>query len=574
MPMRSITYWNRIEPRPRSTNIAPALAARIRDPLWMLTRQWQFGEFQGEDAAAPAYVQVQTTDGRMLGWHTDQQPFTPVDPAHPLEPQIVREDFAPDLASRVEVGQLFERFLADLRVPELIPRFRTAYPLTPATDPDFAANPDRESARFRQVAAGRSVDGLALYAAARDAAPNLPPAPALDPSVHDAVRDALGRLIAWVHEVWGNFSSADPVAWRADRLEYDLSLVAAASATDAVVLAAEPGSSGDFSWQALEASAQPVTGVAVPPGAMRTTSRSLIPGRVEFRGMPNHRWWDFENGQVDFGGVRPDTRDVLKLIFIDFMLVHGNDWFIVPLEQTAGSLARVDSLVVHDVFGGATRILRADSNATGDQRWTLFSIPEKNPPQSLSDRFVLSSNAAHAQHGRTIEEVLFLRDEMANMAWAVEVSTENAIGTPWLGHERDLAMHANDPETPASTDPEAVRLAYRIQTRVPENWIPLLPVVIDPAEGDVALERGAMLSEAQTPVPILPAGRILMPALPQGAAYRIREEEIPREGLRVTRQVHRARGTDGSTHIWISRQKQIGRGEGSSGLRFDVATNR
>ena len=56
--MASITYWNRLEPRPVAPSIAETLAARLRDPLWLLTRQWQFGEFQGEDAGSPAYVHI------------------------------------------------------------------------------------------------------------------------------------------------------------------------------------------------------------------------------------------------------------------------------------------------------------------------------------------------------------------------------------------------------------------------------------------------------------------------------------------------------------------------------------
>jgi hypothetical protein len=52
----ALTWWNRLEPRPRSPEVADTLAAKIRDPLWMLTRQWQFGEFQGEDAGSPAWV--------------------------------------------------------------------------------------------------------------------------------------------------------------------------------------------------------------------------------------------------------------------------------------------------------------------------------------------------------------------------------------------------------------------------------------------------------------------------------------------------------------------------------------
>ena len=47
------------------------------------------------------------------------------------------------------------------------------------------------------------------------------------------------------------------------------------------------------------------------------------------------------------------------------------------------------------------------------------------------------------------------------------------------------------------------------------------------------------------------------------------EEEVPREGARVTRSYQLARWLDGSTHLWMGRRKQVGRGEGSSGLRFD-----
>jgi hypothetical protein len=48
------------------------------------------------------------------------------------------------------------------------------------------------------------------------------------------------------------------------------------------------------------------------------------------------------------------------------------------------------------------------------------------------------------------------------------------------------------------------------------------------------------------------------------------EEEVPREGVRVTRVYQYTRWCDGSSHLWIGRRKRIGRGEGSSGLRFDV----
>jgi len=47
------------------------------------------------------------------------------------------------------------------------------------------------------------------------------------------------------------------------------------------------------------------------------------------------------------------------------------------------------------------------------------------------------------------------------------------------------------------------------------------------------------------------------------------DEEVPREGARITRQRRLARWTDGSTWLWTSFRNQVGQGEGSSQLTFD-----
>ncbi len=52
------------------------------------------------------------------------------------------------------------------------------------------------------------------------------------------------------------------------------------------------------------------------------------------------------------------------------------------------------------------------------------------------------------------------------------------------------------------------------------------------------------------------------------------DEEVPREGARVTRTYQYARWIDGSTHLWIGRRKGPDRGEESSGLEFDVMEKR
>ena len=50
--------WDRLESMARSVELDGGLEARIADPLWMLARQWQVGEFRGDDAAQPAAVRL------------------------------------------------------------------------------------------------------------------------------------------------------------------------------------------------------------------------------------------------------------------------------------------------------------------------------------------------------------------------------------------------------------------------------------------------------------------------------------------------------------------------------------
>ena len=104
----SITYWNRLEPRPRAVDLGEALAARAYDPAWLLARQWQLGEFQGEDAGAPAYVRVSTSTAPLTAWGEAGGAPSALHPVAPLEASLTAEPPSPDdLARAVEIGQTF-----------------------------------------------------------------------------------------------------------------------------------------------------------------------------------------------------------------------------------------------------------------------------------------------------------------------------------------------------------------------------------------------------------------------------------------------------------------------------------
>jgi hypothetical protein len=79
------------------------------------------------------------------------------------------------------------------------------------------------------------------------------------------------------------------------------------------------------------------------------------------------------------------------------------------------------------------------------------------------------------------------------------------------------------------------------------------------------LQRSAVLKTNGAREHISALGRILE----SGEKLSLFEEEVPREGVRVTRSYQFTRWIDGSSHLWVGRRKDVGRGEGSSGLRFD-----
>lgn len=568
--MKSITYWNRLEPRPRGREVLESLQARVRDPLWFLTRQYQMGEFQGEDAAAPAYVQVAYRTSPFSGWSPRGAAVERIDLSTPLEELSQTEAFSANLALRVELGQLTEELLNEHGAGAQAGKVRAAYPIDVPDEEDVAQSPDHAEARFARVVGGRAIDGVALYRDARAAAPALPRRLTTAPNdVGAAAPDvlaALAGLAAYVERVYEDIGDADAPAWRAERLEYDLDVQARAANGDVATFDAEPSSDGSFDWYAFDLTARRAAEEGDDPAPVIATTFSVMPTHVRFRGMPNFRWWDFESGLTDFGAVEPEVRDLARLLVIDFMTVAANDWFVAPLTVPVGSLCEVDTLIVHDVFGGRTVVPRAnDLSGDPSRRWAMFASTSSGD----APFFLMPPAAATAVlQGDSIEEVRFLRDEMANMVWAIEHKLQGGTGEGLAGHDRAVA-HGEVDSTPAQTG--GPQLRYQLETLVPEHWIPMLPVAIDPVQGDIALERGVVVRARPdgTIFTLPPRGRVLNPT--GVVPYRVREEEVTRAGTRITRVICRTRWLGGETYVWIARRKSAGSGEGSSGLKYDLA---
>jgi hypothetical protein len=571
MPRRpSITYWNRVEPSPRGDGLQRGLVADVRDPLWFLTRQWQVGEFQGEDAASPAFANFAARFAPLDRWRPGDAGPRPFDGSAPLEALSQNEATSPDLRTAVELGQLLEGRLATEGAPPLVVEaFRAAFPVPRPADLRPADARDRALVRLALVCGGRATDGIAaLRAAASVPAPDLPDELDLPAGGAAPARAALDWLATWTAEHLGPIGRADAGGWRPEHLEYGLEVSAVTPDRDRVTLAARAGPFGELDWYAFDEVARtPLANPGQGPDTMRT---SLLPAAVGFAGMPDARWWHFEDARFNWASVDTDRRELGKVLVMDFMLVQGNDWFMVPFAQRVGTLVQVDQLLVRDVFGEWTRVDRADAaGAPGEAGWTMFSTAAADRPTGLAEWFLLPPGALRSTlDGPDLEEVRFVRDEQANLVWAIETTTEDGTGRPWPGRERALDL----PDEPSPAPPTTAPLRYRLQTGVPVNWIPFVPVQIDATRRAVALERAAMRRRIDGALrTVRPVGRILNPTnLADRDVYRVREEQIARTGVRLFRADRRTRWTDGSTHLWTSRRRRAAEGEVVSGLKYDL----
>jgi len=574
--------WTRIETRCRSDQATAGLEARTADPLWLVGREWQFGEFRAEDAGSPVAVEMthQTALLRQVSLRRpDGAVVTTPDFTIPLETLVEREAarWERDWRVRVRVGQQFEQYcrtllpaaaaavIADLRV-----RFAL---LAPAGTSDLI-NTDRATRRYRRLMAGKVVDGWRVWSA-RAAGTTLVPGTDLS-----AVFKALGE---WLKQLYSEPDTGID-SWQPERLDYRFGVVAPFPGTGGLRLSAPSYRNGDFDWHSCRIDSDPITW-PIPAATQR-----YAPTRVTFAGMPLPRYWAFEDARVDFGTLDVTTCDVAKLALAEFALVYGDDWFMAPLDVPLGSCTHIVRLAVTNVFGETRDISPArTAGQAGWTRWQMYVL-ERADGTGFGDFLFVPPAIGFREESEPLEEVRFVRDEGANMVWGVESLVPNGLGAPVDGFDAQLETRARRREVlkePPAPPPPPVApgamppLNYRLATPVPANWIPFVPAdallmmgsLFRPGVASVRLLRAQMLMNevAQAPVAIPALTRLLTVDGTNPNPLRwLDEEAVPRDGVRVQLTRQRVRWTDGRTYVWLGKRVLVGRGEGSSGLRFDV----
>ncbi|WP_420460872.1 hypothetical protein [Neolewinella sp.] len=567
--LEGITPEFRIEGYARDASNVDNLSMRTADPLWMLGRQWQFGEFTAEDNGSPVQVKpvyrtakptairsaVSGMNGKMIELSSDI-PLEVMVEAVPLPPT--------DLRSRVRIGQYFEslvrRTFPTSEAEDQIKRLRTAFPL------QSKENMDEKSARYFKLMKDRVTDGNSLLNSI-DPVAEIFESPSLT-----SLNPLIGALLRWHNNLFFTPDEATQF-WNAKKLVHQFDLQFGPENNNAdVSLHAPDYRSGHLDWYSfdrIKTSGNIVTHINA------TTGSVLTPVLTSFPGMPKQRLFEFEDGQINLHRMHVDGPDMLRLLLLDLALVCGGDWFTVPLELEIGSLCWIEKLEVMDYFG-VTTIIRNDGNTgtvlnrNSNEVWDVFKIRESdnnptayNPSQHC---LYLAPATSFRKESPPIEEVRFVRDEGANMAWGIEKVVRNDLGKSVDGF--DLHLELNGPFKSVHENPTDLP-QFRLATSIPTNWIPYFPTPIQEVNGSpevqIALERGSVLKDISTMDTIISP----LTSLAREDLQVVREEALPRTGVAVQLTKQRVRWIDGRTYVWVGRQVMVSKILDKSELRFD-----
>lgn len=532
--------WTRLEPQSISGDPSPGIEARMHDPLWLIGRQWQMGEFRGEDCGTPVSVRLSATTRALTGLrHGDAagaNPAVTMREGAVFEPEIEAEPWAPPcLRDRAEAAAALIAALVPLGwggAAQLLDEcgFDTAAADIMAQRPDAAwlmiarHVPDAEAAALAIEAGGAAW----LAGAAAD------------------VTDAAAAWLAWYR---GNVSRRGRRAdsWQADRLEYRFGLQAG-SGREARTLEAPCHLGGPFEWYSVDLAGTGGLGVAEPAPA-QTFATHVYATRLRYPGMPSNRMWELEDGLVNFGVTEVQPNDLARLAFLEYATIYGNDWLIAPIDLPRGVLAEVQSVSYRTTFNETVTVdVAADLGRRG-----RFGLYGTNGPKGVEAAFVIAPNGRPAVEGAAREEVVFARDETANVVWAIERRVEGADG-----RARDRSLDAPPAIAPVPPQPGA-DLRWTLETLPATHWVPMVPVPNAGRNGGFKLRKGSFDGTDRA------KGRVLAPT-----PFDLFDEEVPREGVRLRRVPSVVRDEDGQLRRWIARRVSPAWGEARSVLEYDA----
>ncbi len=228
-----------------------------------------------------------------------------------------------------------------------------------------------------------------------------------------------------------------------------------------VVLRAPEFVGGKLDWYHLDVDRSPgIADFSTPDDPVDAQVQTRYATPLRYAGMPADRLWQFEDSAVNLGGLESEPHDLARLLLVEYALSYGNDWLVVPVEVPAGSLTTIGWLTYTNTFGERFLVERPRARRPNDG-WRMFTVAAVDEVGDDLPALLIPPAVVGHDDGQAIEEVLFLRDETANLAWAVE-------RTVWApsGDVRARSDEGTQPPPPIPGDTNA-ELDYRLQLGVP-----------------------------------------------------------------------------------------------------------
>ncbi len=604
--------WNRLESRPRQAEFDKVLEAGIHDALWMLTRQWQFGELQGEDTGSAIFSKIYMKTTAITQLKTANGDAQPFDDSIPLEERIENMPYRLDFKSKIDAAYVFLRSIdhaADahsMSATNSSKFYRSkliqSYPIIKI---DEVQNGDSNDAIITKVKSlsnekyvdtvnagvGRYFDGFSLYQAILTNQGNVINNLILGNGDNSLILDAIQAFVNWFMNTY-DVDDESSSAWLPSKLEYQFDCALPGEDAKNIILSADQYYSGDLDWFSFDVynkPAEPIDGLSGDASGndmlnVKDQLLSVIPVEAKFAGAPNSRWWQFENGKVDLGNISAQTTDLPKLIFTEYALMYNTDWLLVPYRVPVGTFCEIKGIVVTDVFGQQFFVKSATQGLTDNWAgWGMYNLSTLNPDgvrnTPTDTRLLVLPNVVKNLESEPNEEVYFVRDEMTNSIWAIESSLPDELGSVMDGNNNARAFSdalKQIDTTPVAHDVDvSAMFRYTLANTVPENWIPFIPVHQNFLDNrQIKIQRASMPRLFNNDFThVRPVTRLLREGIndddTQATPYFINEEEIPRTGVQLTATFQRTRWYNGSVINWYGYRKKVGRGEGSSGLAYD-----
>ena len=630
--LKNASTCTRIEPRTRDENYKKALSFEVFDPLWMLCRQWQYGRFKAADCGSPVMVKIKTVrkkidsvlrgSGENLNYSTDV----------PLETEVEKQNIEITPYVRVESAMQFKKMLADFEQKKSVINFLLKkYPLDNSIDeklePLEKLKEEKNEAlnKFLRFYATRSFDGKKFYDALKESVNpvvteivNSIPNGNADSSIKKNFKKKVEDYKKWFKNKFlpclNDSGNESKDCWNTSKLGYETEV---AQRENCYV--AEDYDSGKLSWYSFDKKG--ADDLSIENSEIKMLS--YIPTPANIPGAPSSRLWEFEDRRVNMGNGNNDFNFIGTVAMMQYVTMYSNDWMITPLETETGTVLDVDGIVIKDSFGDRhyinksaqkldelqfkseyqkthgkcteDKLNEAFRNLIYTDRWDMFGCSYDDAYATrnftTSRGLFFPPTVLRCEESKPIEEVQFLRDEMANMVWGVETTLNNKCGGSMDGKTlSDSVLSVVDETNLAEagskepiTKDEAAEYSLLIQNRVPMNWIPFLPEQMIGNCREIAFRRATMPifyndGDKNVYKKVRPSTSLLAIKKEKRdgndvekyvVPLYINEEELASCGVKVVKTAQRTRWFLGKSFNWVGNREIISEYQANSGLMFD-----